>query len=236
MEILPGLHSVNLLGCRGYLICERDLTLIDTGLPGSRRRLERYLARIGRSLDELRRIIVTHAHPDHIGAVRELGADTDSEVYLHPADLEALKVTLREAWSERDGAKLLAYFTRTPHASEPAEDGDELPVLGGLRVVHTPGHTPGSICLYAPRHRLLFTGDMLQVIRRRVTFASSIFSADIAQARASVARLARLDVETIAFAHYAPWSDDANGVLAALAERAERMAASSTGSSARASD
>jgi glyoxylase-like metal-dependent hydrolase (beta-lactamase superfamily II) len=228
MEILPGVHSVNLLGCHGYLVSERELTLIDTGLPGSRRRLERYLARIGRSLDELRRIIVTHAHPDHIGAVRELAAATDAQVYLHPADLAELQVTLREAWNQRDRAKLMAYFTRTPHASEPAEDGDVLPVLGGLRIVHTPGHTPGSICLYAPRHRLLFTGDMLQVIRRRVTFASTIFSADISQARASVARLAKLDVETIAFAHYAPWTDDANGVLAALAERAAHMAAAPT--------
>lgn len=223
MEIVPGLHSVNLLGARGFVAVERDLTLIDTGLPGSRRRLERYLAPIGRSLDELRRIVVTHAHPDHVGAVRELTVDNEAEVLMHPADLAALSVTLREAWSERDRGKLLAFLSRTPHAAEPATDGQELPVLGGLRVIHTPGHTPGSICLYAPRHRLLFTGDMLQVIRGRVAFASSVFSADIAQARASVARLAELDVRTIAFAHYPPWQEDANRVLAGLAARAASM-------------
>jgi glyoxylase-like metal-dependent hydrolase (beta-lactamase superfamily II) len=225
MEILPGLHRVKLLGAQGYVACERDLTLIDAGLPGSRRRLERYLATIGRSLTELRRIVVTHAHPDHIGAVHELTAGTEARIYLHPADLAQLQVTLREAWSARDGGKLLAYFTRTPHATEPLEDGDELPVLGGLRVVHTPGHTPGSVCLYAPRHRLLFTGDVLQVIRGRVTFASSVFSADIVAARAAVALLAELDVATIAFAHYPPWTDDANGVLRGLADRAAAMAA-----------
>lgn len=225
MEILPGLHSVNLLGARGFLACERELTLIDTGLRGSRRRFERYLRSIGRSPAELRRLIVTHAHPDHIGAARELTADNGAEVLVHPADLAALTVTLREAWDDRDRGKLLAYFTTGPHAATPLHDGDELPVLGGLRVVHTPGHTPGSVCLYAPRHRLLFTGDMLQVIRGRVTFASRLFSADLAQARRSVARLAELDVGIIAFAHYPPWREDANQVLARLARRAAHLTA-----------
>lgn len=225
MEIAPNVHAVTLLGCRGYLVTEPELTLIDAGLPGSRRRLERYLARIGRSIDELRRIVCTHAHPDHIGAVRELTIDTDAEVLMHPADVAELNVTLREAWSARDRSKLLAYFTRGPHAATPVHDGDEIPALGGLRVVHTPGHTPGSICLFAPRDGLLFTGDVLQVIRGRVTFASTIFSADIVQARSSVARLAELEVDTIAFAHYGPWRDDAHGVLRALAQRAEETAA-----------
>jgi glyoxylase-like metal-dependent hydrolase (beta-lactamase superfamily II) len=95
-----------------------------------------------------------------------------------------------------------------------------LPILGGLQVVHTPGHTPGSVCLYAAQHRVLFVGDALQVIRGKVTFASSVFSEDIALARASVARMAALDVETIAFAHYPPWRNDANGTLHTLARSA----------------
>lgn len=220
MEIAPGIHAVRLLSVYAFLISEPRMTLIDTGLIGSGRTVQRYVKRIGRSIDDLDRIICTHAHPDHIGAVRELAADREVEVLMHPADLAGLSVRLREAVANRNRGQLIAYFTRHPGEATPIEDGQVLPMLGGLEVVHTPGHTPGSVCLYARRHKLLFTGDVLQVIRGNVTFASAVFSDDIALARASVARMAALDVETIAFSHYPPWRKGANDVLRELAARA----------------
>lgn len=220
MEIAPGVHAVRLLSVYAFLISEPRMTLIDTGLIGSGRSVERYVKRIGRSMEELDRIVCTHAHPDHIGAVRELAADRNVEVLMHPADLAGLSVRLRDAVANRNRGQLIAYFTRHPGEATPIEDGEVLPLLGGLEVVHTPGHTPGSVCLYAPRHKLLFTGDVLQVIRGRVTFASTVFSEDVALARASVARMAALDVETIAFSHYPPWREGANRVLRELAAHA----------------
>ncbi|MEO7334268.1 MAG: MBL fold metallo-hydrolase [Gemmatimonadales bacterium] len=220
MEIAPRLYAVRVLSGYLYLIAEEELTLIDAGLIGSARAVRRYVAGIGRSLDELTRIICTHAHPDHIGGVRELAGNRDVEVLMHPADLAGLSVTLRDAVANRNRGQLIAYFTRHPGEATPIQDGDVLPMLGGLQVVHTPGHTPGSVCLYATKHRILFTGDALQVIRGKVTFASSVFSDDIALARATVARMAALDVGTIAFAHYPPWRNDASGTLRRLAERA----------------
>lgn len=224
MEIAPGVHAVRLLSVYAYLISEPQMTLIDAGLIGSRRRVERHVASLGRSMGELTRIVCTHAHPDHIGGVRELAGEREVEVLMHPADLAGLRVTLRDAVANRNRGQLIAYFTRHPGEATPIEDGQLLPILGGLQVVHTPGHTAGSICLYAPRHRLLFVGDALQVIRGEVTFASSVFSDEIALARASVARMAELDVETIAFSHYRPWRDGANAVLHQLADRAATMA------------
>lgn len=220
MEIAPGVHAIRLLSVYAFLIDEPELTLIDAGLIGSAGRVQRYVMKMGRSLDDLTRIICTHAHPDHIGGVRELAGDRDVEVLMHPADLDGLKVTLRDAVANRNRSQLIAYFTRHPGEATPIVDGQVLPILGGLRVVHTPGHTAGSVCLYAKRDRLLFVGDNLQVIRHRVTFASTVFSDDMSLARASIARMAELDVQTIVFSHYPPWRDGANDALRALADRA----------------
>ena len=226
MEIAPGVHQVRMLGADAFLLAEERLTLIDAGMVGSRRTLERYLRGIGRRLDELDRIICTHGHPDHIGGVSELVRDRDDvAVLIHPDDLAGLRLPLREALARTEGVtvrrgRLIQYLTRAPTDPTPVTDGEVLPLLGGLRVVHTPGHTPGSICLYAPRHRLLFTGDVLQVVRGRLTYASAFFSHDPAGARGSVERLAALDVETIALSHYPAWRDDCNATLDQLAARA----------------
>lgn len=226
MEIAPGVHQVRMLGADSFLIAEERLTLIDAGMVGSRLVLERYLRRIGRSIDELERIICTHGHPDHIGGVSELVRDReDVTVLIHADDLAGLRLPLREALAPTDDrairrGRIIQYLTRTPADPTTVEDGDELPLIGGLRIVHTPGHTPGSICLYAPRHRLVFTGDVLQVIRGRLTYASAFFSHDHAGARASIERLAALDVETIALSHYPPWRTSAGAALAELAGQA----------------
>ncbi|HET7082714.1 MAG TPA: MBL fold metallo-hydrolase [Candidatus Limnocylindria bacterium] len=220
MEIAPGVHAVRLLSVYAFLIDEPELTLIDAGLIGSAGRVQRYVKKIGRSMDDLTRIICTHAHPDHVGGVRELAGDREVEVLMHPADLDGLKVKLRDAVANRNRSQLIAYFTRHPGEATPIVDGQVLPILGGMRVVHTPGHTAGSVCLYAERDRLLFVGDTLQVIRRKLTFASSVFSDDMSLARAGVARMAELDVQTIVFSHYPPWREGANEVLRRLAGEA----------------
>ena len=223
MEIAPGVHSVQLLGAHGHVFFEPQLTLIDAGLRGSGRLLKRYVEEHGRTLDDLTTIVCTHGHPDHAGGVRELASER-IDVLMHPADVAGLQVDARGALRRPSRGRMFAAMTPTPDRASPLADGDVLPVGGGLQVIHTPGHTPGSVCFYAQRDKLLFVGDVLQ--RRwsgEVIFASSLYSDDVAAARASVQRLAGLDVEMIVFSHYPPLRDGAADTLARLVRKSASL-------------
>jgi glyoxylase-like metal-dependent hydrolase (beta-lactamase superfamily II) len=215
VEVVPGVHAVRLLGSTAFAIVEDEITLIDAGLRGSSRLLRRYLARLGRSMDDITRIVCTHNHPDHIGGVRELVTSPAVEVLMHPADREPLKVRFSDVFLHP--GRLATLLTRGPEDARPVADGQVLPPLGGLEVIHTPGHTPGSVCLYASRHRVLFVGDTLQVIRGRLALPSHFFSEDLSLARKSIERLGEQDVEIICFAHYPPWRVEAREALRTLA-------------------
>ncbi len=163
-------------------------------MRGSLPRLHAAIRALGRSPGEIARFIVTHAHPDHIGGA------SGAEVFVHPADRErALRFNAGTI------ARRLA-IRRLGRTSDLVHDAI-IPALGGLRVVHTPGHTPGSVCLCAEREGLLFSGDALWCDAQRTLHRPNRYwSEDLAAARASVAGLARLDVSTILFGHLPPLS------------------------------
>ena len=218
MEVEAGLHAVRLIGSSAFLIVEDELTLVDAGHRGSIIALRRYLASIGRDISEITRIVCTHGHPDHIGGVHEIARASGAQVFMHPADMERLRIRLGEVFTgrPRPGA-IIAFMTRAPSDATPLTDGELLPALGGLRVIHTPGHTPGSICLYSPERRFVIVGDILQYLRGRVTYPNEVFTDDMSQARQSIARLAELDIETILFSHYPALRDGCREALRGLA-------------------
>lgn len=90
-------------------------------------------------------IVLTHAHDDHVRVAPELAGETGAPLLLHPAEDVLWKLT-------HPGVPMPA----------PLSDGQEIPVAGAtLRVLHTPGHSPGAVCLYAPTLGCVFTGDTL---------------------------------------------------------------------------
>jgi glyoxylase-like metal-dependent hydrolase (beta-lactamase superfamily II) len=214
---LRDVAEIRLTRVKAHLVLEPELALIDCGYAGSANRILRAIGALGRSPADLKRVIVTHGHPDHAGSASELAA-RGATIHIHPADAARLAITWRDVARRPSRGHLFAAMTPEPPAVQHIEDGDVLPVLGGLRVVHTPGHTPGSVCLYGARDRVLFVGDNLQRRFGRLAFASSLYSDDYAQARRSMARLVDmgLDIDTIVFGHFTPLVGGAGEALGRL--------------------
>ncbi len=210
--------EIQLTGVKAHLILEPNPSLIDCGYAGSGPRIDRALRAHGMRVGDLARVVITHGHPDHAGSARELAAE-GIPILIHPADAENLKITWRDVLEQPSRGRVFAAMTPEPPDIVPIEDGQILSMLGGLQVVHTPGHTPGSVCLYGARDRILFVGDMLQRRFGRVLFASGLYSDDLAAAKRSVKRLASLDVQAIVFSHFAPLEGGAQEVLATLADQ-----------------
>jgi len=227
MELQPGIHLVDGVQSHTYLIVEDDgLTLIDSGLPGSTPRLLAYVRRLGREARDLRRILLTHQHADHVGGAAQLAAASGAEVWAHPLDAPAIAGKARR---DRPAGPLglvfalaIFPFLRPVTVTRELHDGETLPVLareGGLRVVETPGHTLGHVAFYLPGRRLLFAGDALMHFRGRLTPPPSFINRDTALARRSFAGLTALDIAACLPGHGAPLLDGAGEHIAATVKR-----------------
>jgi glyoxylase-like metal-dependent hydrolase (beta-lactamase superfamily II) len=202
------------------------LALIDTGFPGSGRGIMEYIRSLGRSEEELTRVIITHNHVDHMGSVAELRQMASFTVFAHRADPagqgtdppypRGIRRLLRVPFFR----PVRRHFTLAPEDVDVRlEGGEVLPLLGGLEVVATPGHTPGSISLFSAGRRLLFVGDAIQKRRRGPSTPAKMVSTDLAAATASIATMAKLDFDILCLGHGRPLADRPRLKMAALAER-----------------
>jgi glyoxylase-like metal-dependent hydrolase (beta-lactamase superfamily II) len=225
MQIAEGVYRIEGLTMgRAYLAVEADrVTLIDTGLPGRTERVLRAVEAAGQKAENIRQIVITHHHGDHVGSLAELADRTGAQVMVHALDAPVVRGDQPSPGPTTGGLlkPLLRQMNRpVPLARVDRElaDGDEIDCLGGMRVVHTPGHTPGSISLYSAKRRILFTGDAVaNVFGLRPPIGW--FTEDMAQAKESIRKLADLDFEVACFGHGRPLDKDASLRLLRFADR-----------------
>ena len=201
-----------------------ELTLIDTGNNGELENIRGMVDDAGHGLDQLKRIIITHCHTDHVGSLAALRQVTSAQV-LAPEN-EAPFITQEAPLpSPRSGvlARLLHTFVEPLSRPEPCsvdqtlKHGDVIEGTG-LTVIHTPGHSPGSICLYHSEARALFTGDALINMFGKMRGPIKPFCWDVQEAHRSLVKLAELDVQTIYFSHGETIQEGANEKIRSLAE------------------
>ncbi|MBP7690898.1 MAG: MBL fold metallo-hydrolase [Anaerolineales bacterium] len=211
MQLVDNVYQVPGVIANVYVVTDPDgVTLVDTGLPYNHGRIVAYLARLGQPAAAVRRILVTHADRDHMGSVKALQALTGARVYasaLEGAAMARGQETRR--LNVPPGLRLAFWvlrrfvFAAAPPAAadESLTDGQVLPVLGGLQVLATPGHTPGHVSFYAPAAGVLFAGDSLRVLGGRLRVSSGPNTADAAAAAASASRQLALRPHLICAGH-----------------------------------
>lgn len=157
-----------------------ECVVVDPGWdsPEGREQFARGLAAAGLTFDSIVGIVATHLHPDHLGMVRHVAEQTGAWIGMHPVEANALEHiatesgpsegALLERWGVPDdlqksiavSPRALAYMSGLARPTVLLDDGDTLALAGrDVRVIATPGHTPGHICLADVDDRVVLTGD-----------------------------------------------------------------------------
>ena len=214
VPLAPGIFRIPTVGkdlVNSFALVQDDgsVTLVDTGLKKAPARIVAGLAAIGKHPRDVTRIVLTHVHPDHAGGAAEMSRQTGAPVLVHGGD-HGWARSGRISGANDPSTRLGRLFARTGDAKieafEPGPaltDGEVLPVSGGLRVVHTPGHSPGHISLLVEGTGTLITGDALFNFRflRGARVSPAFLCSDFAMTRRTAHRLGEMKYDVAAFTH-----------------------------------
>ena len=156
--VIKGVHIVPLGMANAYLIeDDNELTLIDAGFPKKEGAVFAAIRGLGRSPDQLKHLIFTHGHPDHIGSAAAIVQETGARTYLHPLDVPMAESggpfrPLKAAPSLLAPVLCRLFFDPDERVEPVTIDqhltaGELLPIAGGIEVIHTPGHCAGQVSL-----------------------------------------------------------------------------------------
>jgi glyoxylase-like metal-dependent hydrolase (beta-lactamase superfamily II) len=210
MEIAPNVHLIPGVTANPYLLIDPEgLTLIDTGLPGSEKKILRYIVGLGFVPSNIKNIIITHADLDHVGGLAALKKASGARIHASAAEAAAIASGQPSRPIRPKNALIrlvLAIMSRLGksakvQADELLSDGQILPVLGGLRVVETSGHTPGHISLFASSVGILFSGDSIVSKKDRLFASREAVTWDRQKADESVRKQAGLGASIVCPGH-----------------------------------
>ena len=207
MEFLPGIHMIpNVRLSRAYLIEGDSLVLVDTGMPWNARGILSYINSIGRRPEELEAILMTHSHPDHSSGAKSINKRTGADVFAHSGDTKTHpndEVSLSYMGVFGSLRLPVPFFQRTGVAHT-VEDDEVLPLLGGIRVIHTPGHTPGSTCYLLEDRGVMFSGDTVFSDGNRISRSVPFPGYNRSDYIDSLNKIADLEFDTVCGGHGVP--------------------------------
>ncbi len=208
VKLAENVYRIGTLGpwINAYLFVEPngELTLVDAGLKGAPKKIVAAIESLGKKTSDVTRIVLTHAHPDHAGGLARTQRETGARVMCHGVDAPFARAGRAPPRDRRRlSARILGMMSNKFEPCEIDEeiaDGQLLDIAGGLRVVHTPGHTLGHVSLLHEPSGVLICGDSL-FNTRGIGFSLAPFCSDIPLSRETAGRLGELDFEIAAFMH-----------------------------------
>jgi glyoxylase-like metal-dependent hydrolase (beta-lactamase superfamily II) len=244
-EIACKVHRIpNINGSNAVLISDKKMALVDTGVAGNSEAIISYIKDIGRKPEDLAWIVVTHFHYDHSGSADELAKLTGAKIVAHldetieasggrrfllkgnentgsgpPWWYKAFFGNRRDRQNRKEKTQLEKFDYIDTEIHQAVHDGDVIPVLGGLRILHTPGHTPGSICPVLEGRRMIFLGDSVLNNRIRLSRPLTWDKRKRKQLDISLRSLRNEQLDHACFGHGPPLMDEADTGIKALTDR-----------------
>ncbi|HXF65017.1 MAG TPA: MBL fold metallo-hydrolase [Caldilineaceae bacterium] len=228
MQLAPGVYSLGVakgFDTHAFLIDDgAELTLIDTLFDADARIIVEQIQAIGRTLADLKHIVLTHAHRSHLGGLATLKRLSRATVYSHAWEADIIageRAPQQVSWRPQDPivtyhfqvANNLNLARHTPcTVDRMVSDGDQ---IGPLAVIHAPGHTPGHLAFWLAAPRILFCGDAV-VTSPKFMAGWPGFVINKRQHIESLHRLAGYDAEILASGHGAPITADGAARLRGL--------------------
>src|SRR5208283_6167719 len=206
MEIVEGIHrvdeaSANMAHANVYLVIKgEELTVIDTGTSGNAQKTVEYIQKIGHQPADVKTIILTHFHMDHMGSAKELKDITNAKVAVHTEDADYVSGKKPLPKPKNILFRAVSSFVKPAPVQVDVilKEGDK---ISGLTVIHAPGHTLGSIMLLDEKRKVLFAGDTLRYDGKKISGAPEQFSIDLNQARESIAKISTLNFDIMLPGH-----------------------------------
>jgi glyoxylase-like metal-dependent hydrolase (beta-lactamase superfamily II) len=220
MQVINGIHRIDhVRGANSYMVVsEEGAAVIDTGMPGNETRILEYARGAGVDASQIQRIILTHPDIDHSGSVAKLKGLTNAKVAIHEADAPRLAGERNLKEVKGPMGVLLGIMGAFVHFTPVTpvillRDSDR---IQGLVVIHAPGHTDGSICLYK-EGEAMFVGDALKTDSKgRPHLPSGAMTVSMDLAKESIKRISSYRYPVLLPGHGPPMERDASEVMSAF--------------------
>lgn len=219
-QITPNLYQISLGPVNAFVIeSNNELTLIDTGFKNSTNKIFSAIQRSGKKPGQIKQIILTHSHPDHSGSAAAIKNKLNVPIYLHEEDAVLLEQGIGGRLPHELSPGLLnkmlfhLFIKKSPNKTDAAtvdeklKDGDVLPIAGGVKVIHTPGHSKGHVALLLENDGILIAGDICSNMMG--LWYSTVYESREEGVK-SILKAAAFDFDKAVFGHGKPLIGSAN--------------------------